>query len=115
MNKTNHNLRATSISRMYEASVPEKIIMERSGHLSKVRCYERTSAEQVKSLCNILSPKPENAEGNSESGVKKESGTKILTTDDTSDKENTGKPSDFPELLNFHQVGGVKKKVILKF
>ena len=101
---------------MYEASVPEKI-MERSGHLSKegVRCYERTSAEQVKSLCNILSPKPENAfntEGNSESGVKKESGTKIFTTDDTSDKENTGKPSDFPELLNFHQVGGVK---ILKF
>ena len=34
-NKSNHSLRAMSISRMYEASVPEKIIMERSGHLSK--------------------------------------------------------------------------------
>lgn len=56
---TNHNLRAMSITRMYEASIPEKMIMERSGHLSKegLRSYERTSAQQVKSLCNILSPK----------------------------------------------------------
>ena len=54
-----------------------------------------------------MSPKPEsafNTEGNSESG------TKILTTDDTSDNENTGKPSDIPELLNFQQVSGVKKE-----
>ena len=34
-NKSNQSLRVTSISRMYKASVPEKIIMERSGHLSK--------------------------------------------------------------------------------
>ena len=30
--KSYHSLRATSISRMYRASVPEKVIMERSGH-----------------------------------------------------------------------------------
>lgn len=41
-NKSNHSLRATAISRMYRASVPEKVIMERSGHLTKegVRSYE---------------------------------------------------------------------------
>ena len=62
-NTTNHSLRATSISRMYEASVPEKIIMERSGHLSKegVRSYERTSEQQKKSVCSILAPVNVNA------------------------------------------------------
>ena len=55
--KSNHSLRATSISRMYRADVPEKLIMERSGHLSTegVRSYERTSAEQTKKLCDTLS------------------------------------------------------------
>ena len=33
-NVSNHSLRATSISRHYRASIPEKVIMERSGHLS---------------------------------------------------------------------------------
>ena len=32
-NVSNHSLRATSISRLYRASIPEKVIMERSGHL----------------------------------------------------------------------------------
>ena len=54
--KSNHSLRATSISRMYHAKVPEKQIMERSGHLSKegVRSYERTSTEQIQSICKTL-------------------------------------------------------------
>ena len=30
----NHSLRATGISRSYNGGVPEKLIMERSGHLS---------------------------------------------------------------------------------
>ena len=54
--KSNHSLRVTSISRMYQQAIPEKMIMERSGHLSKegVRSYERTSSEQVRSLCETL-------------------------------------------------------------
>lgn len=53
---SNHSLRATSISRMYNAQVPEKLIMEHSGHLSKerVRSYERTSTEQIQSICKTL-------------------------------------------------------------
>ena len=54
---SNHSLRATSISRMYRAKVPEKLIMERSGHLSKegVRSYERTTTQQIQSICKTLS------------------------------------------------------------
>ena len=56
-NKTNHSLRATSISRMFHAEVPEKIIMERSGHLTKegVRSYERTTNDQIKDVSHTLS------------------------------------------------------------
>ena len=54
--KSNHSLRATSISRLYQAEVPEKLIMERSGHLTKegLRSYERTSSEQLQSVCKTL-------------------------------------------------------------
>ena len=58
---TNHSLRATSATRMYERNVPEKIIQERTGHrsLESLRCYERTSGLQHQTVSNILSaPKP---------------------------------------------------------
>lgn len=56
-NISNHSLRATSITRMYNASLPEKLIMERSGHLSKegLRTYEHTSETQHLSVCQVLS------------------------------------------------------------
>ena len=51
-----HNLRATGISRLYSARVPEKLIMERSGHLSKegLRGYEQTSAQQEEKAVSDL-------------------------------------------------------------
>lgn len=44
-NKTNHSLRATCATRLYENGVDEQIIMERTGHRSTkgVRSYKRTS------------------------------------------------------------------------
>ena len=43
-NYTNHSLRATSASRMYESNVTEQIIKEITGHRSDcVRTYKRTS------------------------------------------------------------------------
>ena len=50
-------MRATAISRMFVEKVPEKIIMEQSGHLSKegIRSYERTTAAQEKAVSDILS------------------------------------------------------------
>ena len=45
---TNHNLRAYGVKKMFAANVPEKLMMERSGHRSidGLRQYERTSALQ---------------------------------------------------------------------
>lgn len=48
---TNHSLRATAVTRMYNAGVPEALIAEKSGHKSMkaLRAYERTSKDQEKS------------------------------------------------------------------
>ena len=54
--KSNHSLRTAGISRLYSAGVIEKLIMERSGHLSKkrVRSYERTTAEQHRTVSALM-------------------------------------------------------------
>ena len=61
---TNHSLRATGTTELYRCGVPEKIIMQRTGHKSMdgVRVYERTSAEQHMAVSKILT------EQNSKSG-----------------------------------------------
>ena len=48
---TNHSLRATAVTRMYNTGVSEKLIAEKSGHkgLKALRVYERTSKVQEKS------------------------------------------------------------------
>ena len=54
---TNHSLRVTGTTRLFNAQVPEKIVQERSGHrsLDSLRCYERTSKEQHQAVLSILS------------------------------------------------------------
>ena len=44
-NYTNHSLRATAMTRMFNLGVPEKIISEKSGHrsLEALRSYEHIS------------------------------------------------------------------------
>ena len=66
---TNHSLRATAITRMFNSGVPEKLIAENSGHKSMkaLRCYERTSSELQKGVSKVLA-KP----GNSFEGCKGE-------------------------------------------
>ena len=55
--KTNHSLRATGASELFEAGVPKKIIKERTGHrsLEALRLYERTTSDQQKAVSSILS------------------------------------------------------------
>ena len=55
-NKSNHSLRSTAISRMYENKVPAKLIMERSGRLSVggLLSYERTTLAQKIAVCDTL-------------------------------------------------------------
>ena len=55
--RTNHSLRATTATRLYQAGVDEQLIMERTGHhsIDGVRNYKRTNAEQQENLSDILS------------------------------------------------------------
>ena len=54
--KTDHSLRATGATEMFQAGVPEKIIQQRMGHLSlkALRMYERTTDEQQRAVCSVL-------------------------------------------------------------
>ena len=54
--KTNHSLRATATTRLYESGVDEQQIMERTGHrsLEGVRSYKRTSDKQRQALSDVL-------------------------------------------------------------
>ena len=53
---TNHSLRATCASRMYDKNIPEQMIKEVTGHKSEcVRLYKRTSDELRKEASNIVS------------------------------------------------------------
>ena len=60
--RTNHSLRATAATRLYNAGVDEQQVMERTGHrsLDGVRSYKRTSMQQKEALSDIL-----NCQGNS--------------------------------------------------
>ena len=60
--RTNHSLRATAATRLYNAGVDEQMIMETTGHrsLEGVRSYKRTSECQKKSVSDILNVKPIN-------------------------------------------------------
>jgi hypothetical protein len=46
--KTNHSLRATGATRLFQSKVPEKIVQKTTGHrsLEALRKYEHTSSEQ---------------------------------------------------------------------
>ena len=55
---TNHSLRATAITRMFNSGLPEKVIAETSGHRSTkaLRFYERTSTEQRQAVTTSINP-----------------------------------------------------------
>ena len=54
--KTNHSLRATAATRLYQSGVDEQLVMERTRHrsLEDVRSYKRTSDTQCQALSDIL-------------------------------------------------------------
>ena len=55
--KSNHSLRATAATRLYQVGINEQLIMEKTGHrrLEGVRSYKRTNMEQQENLSDILS------------------------------------------------------------
>ena len=54
--RTNHSLRATAATRLYNAGVDEQQVMERTGHrsLDGVRSYKHTSMQQKQVLPDLL-------------------------------------------------------------
>ena len=56
--KTNHSLRASGITSLFQAGVSEKVIQDRSGHrsLDGLRKYERVSEEQQAMACHSILP-----------------------------------------------------------
>lgn len=55
-NYSNHSLRATAITRMYDAGLQENQIMKRSGHRSVegVRTYKRDNPNDTKVVSDVL-------------------------------------------------------------
>lgn len=52
---TNHSLRATAATRMYEADLPEQLICEKTGHRSDaVRGYKRTNTTQEQAASDVV-------------------------------------------------------------
>ena len=51
---------------MYNSGVPEKFIMERSGHLSSkgVQAFKRTTTKQQQVICGVLAQKEQAYEEN---------------------------------------------------
>ena len=54
--KTNHSLRVTAATRLFQQGVDEQLIMLRAGHRSidGVRTYKRVSKDQQQVLSNVL-------------------------------------------------------------
>ena len=58
---TNHSLRSTACTRMYNCNIDEQLIMEVTGHRSlSVRSYKRTCKSQRKYASNCLFETPQN-------------------------------------------------------
>ena len=53
---TNHSLRVTTATRALEKAIPEKLIMERTGHrsLSSLHQYQRTSTKVKEKVSDVL-------------------------------------------------------------
>ena len=58
--KTNHSLRASTATRLYDSGIDEQLVMEQTGHrsLPGVRSYKRTSTHHREALSDILNKVP---------------------------------------------------------
>jgi len=52
---TNHSLRATAATRLYNAGMDEQLVAEKTGHRSSaIRSYKRTCDEQMVKVNDVL-------------------------------------------------------------
>lgn len=54
-NFTNHSLRATTATRLFESDCPDKLIAEQTGHSSNaIRRYKKANLKQKEHVSNLL-------------------------------------------------------------
>ena len=84
--RTNHSLRATSATRLFNAGADEQLIMERTGHRSVdgVRSYKRTSDQLTEDVSDIL---------NNSSGKRHKTTAQPLLLSQTSDSTALSLPA----------------------
>jgi len=53
---TNHRLRASGITALFQSEAPEKVIQEFTGHISvkALQQYEKVASQKKQAACNIL-------------------------------------------------------------
>jgi len=72
---TNHSLRSTAATRLFNANVEEQLVMEKTGHVSTaVRAYKRVSEDQQQQLSDILVSKTLKMEPTIASSAKSDTG-----------------------------------------
>ena len=99
---TNHSLRVSAATRLFESNVDEQLIMDRTGHSSKgVRAYKQTTTKLCEVTSNILNADHINNETASEVTTSKPTASKWITSEPTAsgpidtrkgDKENLSSP-----------------------
>ena len=93
--KTNHSLRATAATRLYQSGVDEQLVMERTGHrsLEGVRSYKRTSDIQREALSDILNKRTRY--NDSEGTVANSTTTEVPLTTNVQSTMNYSLPGTF--------------------
>jgi len=103
---TNHSLRATSVTRMFSASVPEKLIAEKSDHhsLKALRSYERINPNLQRAIDNVIAnPDQHFVAPQSETETSEESTTeKQLPVD----QDSTSVKQSDPDCTSSHTFSG---------
>ena len=69
--KTNHSLRVTNATRLFQSGIDEQLIMARTGHrsLEGVRAYKRVSTDQKQSVSRILNSATNGKQADSTAGL----------------------------------------------
>ena len=104
---TNHSLRATAASRMYQSNIDEQLVMERTGyHSNCVGSYKRTSSAQLQNVSEVLCGNATSAPSVFEPMVKKpcvENVQKVEVKNDQNHANNVclSNVGDKPLSLNF--------------
>ncbi|CAC5371300.1 unnamed protein product [Mytilus coruscus] len=107
--RTNHSLRASSATRLYNAGIEEQRVAETTGHRSKaVRVYKRTSVDQPTEASNILyglrpSDGSKKAKPSAAAGALVGSASVEYSTDENSDSDDDDYNEDERVLKSYPQ------------